>query len=219
MRLSQLPDADSVLQGSGTQGQEWCAGWRTGPPQTGRSMARTICATRPSARASCRTPPGTARTALPQLRSSSARSPLSATQTWIGASPLYRFIHADAFLFPGRGALGLSVRLPSLPLPEGSRHASIQNFQWHSTPSMNSDLWFSRFPCSTSDFIVDRVARGLALFTNKATEAQMTQRACCGNAPPCVLANPEDFLYMLSTGYQLTKHSVCADSPTTPQSS
>ena len=66
---------------------------------------------------------------------------------------------------------------------------------------------------------MDRVARGLALFTNKATEAQMSQRPCCDNVPPCVLANPEDVLYMLITGYQLTKPFECADSLTTPRSS
>lgn len=55
-----------------------------------------------------------------------------------------------------------------------------------------------RFPYNTSEFIVDRVARGLALFTNNATEARMTRRPYCGNAPSFVLANPGRFHYMLS---------------------
>ena len=55
-----------------------------------------------------------------------------------------------------------------------------------------------RFPYNTSEFIVDRVARGLALFTNNATQAQMARRPYCDYAPSFVLANPGRFHYMLS---------------------
>lgn len=45
---------------------------------------------------------------------------------------------------------------------------------------------------------MDRVARGLALFTNNEEEAKLTRVSYCENAPPFVLRNPGRFHYMLS---------------------
>ena len=55
-----------------------------------------------------------------------------------------------------------------------------------------------RFPYNESGFIVDRAARGLALFTNKEAQAKMRRVAYCDKAPPFVLSNPERFHYLLS---------------------
>ncbi|CAK0788020.1 hypothetical protein CVIRNUC_011242 [Coccomyxa viridis] len=55
-----------------------------------------------------------------------------------------------------------------------------------------------RFPYNESSFIVDRAARGLALFTNNEAQAKMRRVSYCDKAPPFVLANPERFHYLLS---------------------
>ena len=55
-----------------------------------------------------------------------------------------------------------------------------------------------RFPYTDPQYIVDRVARGLALFRVKEEEAAMRRVSYCGNAPSLVLADPGRFHYMLS---------------------
>ena len=55
-----------------------------------------------------------------------------------------------------------------------------------------------RYPYNDPHFIVDRFARGLALFTDSEDEARMERVGYCDNAPSLVLANPGRFHYMLS---------------------
>ena len=55
-----------------------------------------------------------------------------------------------------------------------------------------------RYPYNDTQFIVDRFARGLALFTDKEEDATMRRVSYCNNAPSFVLANPGRFHYMLS---------------------
>ena len=59
-------------------------------------------------------------------------------------------------------------------------------------------LVLCRYPYNESEFIVDRVARGIALFMDREEEARMKRVSYCDNAPSLVLAHPGRFHYMLS---------------------
>jgi hypothetical protein len=47
-----------------------------------------------------------------------------------------------------------------------------------------------RYPYNETEWIVDRVVRGLALFEPKEDLARLKRVPYCANAPPAVLANP-----------------------------
>lgn len=47
-----------------------------------------------------------------------------------------------------------------------------------------------RYPYNETEWIVDRVIRGLALFEPKEDKAELQRVPYCENAPPAVLANP-----------------------------
>ncbi len=47
-----------------------------------------------------------------------------------------------------------------------------------------------QFPYNETEWIVDRVVRGLALFEPKEDKARLKRVPYCTNAPPAVLANP-----------------------------
>ena len=47
-----------------------------------------------------------------------------------------------------------------------------------------------QFPYNETEWIVDRVVRGLALFEPKEDKARLKRVPYCAHAPPAVLANP-----------------------------
>ncbi|CAL5224980.1 g7757 [Coccomyxa viridis] len=89
----------------------------------------------------------------------------------------------------------------SLILEQSSWHcsdcfATIAQVQRKIKSFCHSDK--NRYPYNDTQFIVDRFARGLALFTDKEEDARMKRVGYCNNAPSYVLANPGRFHYMLS---------------------
>ncbi|BDA40413.1 probable beta-1,4-mannosyl-glycoprotein 4-beta-N-acetylglucosaminyltransferase [Coccomyxa sp. Obi] len=55
-----------------------------------------------------------------------------------------------------------------------------------------------RYPYNETEWIVDRVNRGLALFEPKEDKARLRRVPYCEYAPPAVLANPAKYHYMLA---------------------
>ncbi|CAL5225162.1 g7943 [Coccomyxa viridis] len=83
----------------------------------------------------------------------------------------------------------------SLVLEQSSWHcsdcfATIAQVQKKIKSFCHSDR--NRYPYNDTQFIVDRFARGLALFTDKEEDARMKRVGYCNNAPPILLGNRTD---------------------------